>query len=114
MAAEFRISFDELARQSELDELRREVEALRRGDPLNPVRSELDPIAREINAGVNDTRGVHDTPSVTDRNHAAFEAAVAEANGEAAGGGPLYAVVRVDAPAEPTDPSKRAARRRGA
>ena len=29
MAAEFRASFDELARQSELDELRKEVEALR-------------------------------------------------------------------------------------
>ena len=34
MAAEFRASFDELARQSELDELRREVEALRSGRPL--------------------------------------------------------------------------------
>jgi len=34
MAAEFRASFDELARQSELDELRREVEALRTGRPL--------------------------------------------------------------------------------
>ncbi|HEY0438166.1 MAG TPA: Sec-independent protein translocase protein TatB, partial [Phenylobacterium sp.] len=31
MAAEFRASFDEMARQSELDELRREVEALRTG-----------------------------------------------------------------------------------
>lgn len=31
MAAEFRASFDELARQSELDELRREVAALRSG-----------------------------------------------------------------------------------
>src|SRR5471032_761859 len=31
MAAEFRASFDELARQSELDELRKEVEALRHG-----------------------------------------------------------------------------------
>lgn len=31
MAAEFRASFDEMARQSELDELRREVEAMRRG-----------------------------------------------------------------------------------
>ena len=30
MAAEFRSSFDEMARQSELDELRREVEAMRR------------------------------------------------------------------------------------
>ena len=35
MAAEFRASFDELARQSELDELRREVEAprMRTGGP---------------------------------------------------------------------------------
>src|SRR6201996_8930522 len=31
MAAEFRASFDELARQSEIDELRKEVEALRTG-----------------------------------------------------------------------------------
>jgi len=30
MAAEFRASFDEMARQSELDELRREVEAMRK------------------------------------------------------------------------------------
>lgn len=34
LAAEFRASFDEMARQSELDELRREVEALRTGQPL--------------------------------------------------------------------------------
>jgi sec-independent protein translocase protein TatB len=31
MAAEFRASFDEMARQSELDDLRKEVEAMRRG-----------------------------------------------------------------------------------
>ena len=31
MAAEFRASFDEIARQSELDELRREVDAMRAG-----------------------------------------------------------------------------------
>lgn len=31
MAAEFRASFDEMARQAELDELRKEVEALREG-----------------------------------------------------------------------------------
>jgi sec-independent protein translocase protein TatB len=34
MAAEFRASFDEIARQSELDELRREVEAMRAGTVL--------------------------------------------------------------------------------
>lgn len=31
MASEFRASFDEMARQSELDELRKEVDAMRRG-----------------------------------------------------------------------------------
>jgi sec-independent protein translocase protein TatB len=35
MAAEFRASFDELARQSELDALRREVEALRLARPAD-------------------------------------------------------------------------------
>ena len=42
LAAEFRSSFDELARQSELDELRREVDALRRGDLTQPVRKDID------------------------------------------------------------------------
>jgi sec-independent protein translocase protein TatB len=37
MAAEFRASFDELARQSELDELRKEVQALRSGNPIDFV-----------------------------------------------------------------------------
>ena len=32
MASEFRASFDEMARQSELDDLRKEVEAMRRGN----------------------------------------------------------------------------------
>ena len=41
MAAEFRASFDELARQSELDELRREVNALRTGKPLDIAASQL-------------------------------------------------------------------------
>src|SRR5271168_4530218 len=41
MAAEFRASFDELARQSELDELRKEVEALRRQPAVfNPLADE--------------------------------------------------------------------------
>ena len=42
LAAEFRASFDEMARQSELDELKKEVEALRRGDPVKAVSKEID------------------------------------------------------------------------
>ena len=40
LANEFRTGFDELARQAELDELKREVEALRRGDPFTDIEAE--------------------------------------------------------------------------
>ncbi|MGI8839462.1 MAG: Sec-independent protein translocase protein TatB [Caulobacteraceae bacterium] len=57
MAAEFRASFDEMARQSELDDLRREVEAMRSGAPLkNAVglgkESEAGQVFDEIDTGL--------------------------------------------------------------
>jgi sec-independent protein translocase protein TatB len=49
MAAEFRASFDEMARQSELDELRREVEALRAGQgPLAAADPLADPALKAM------------------------------------------------------------------
>jgi sec-independent protein translocase protein TatB len=50
MAAEFRASFDEMARQSELDELRREVEALRQGGYGQSVTQDIEGSLREIDA----------------------------------------------------------------
>ncbi len=47
MANEFRSSFDEMARQSELDELRKEVEALRTGQMV-PLGAEADAAFRDI------------------------------------------------------------------
>lgn len=41
MAQEFRSGFDELARQAELDELKREVESLRRTTSLREIEREL-------------------------------------------------------------------------
>lgn len=41
MAQEFRTGFDELARQAELDELKKEVDALRRTTSLQEIRTEL-------------------------------------------------------------------------
>lgn len=41
MAQEFRTGFDELARQAELDELKREVEALRRTTSLHEISREV-------------------------------------------------------------------------
>ncbi|MBV9550260.1 MAG: twin-arginine translocase subunit TatB [Alphaproteobacteria bacterium] len=41
MANEFKRSFDEMARQSELDELRKEVEALRSNNALTDIKQSL-------------------------------------------------------------------------
>ena len=50
MAEEFRASFDDMARQSELDELRREVEAMRQsqGALLSSETAEVNQVLREI------------------------------------------------------------------
>lgn len=53
MASEFRSSFDEMARQSELDELRKEVEALRTGQGMVPLGAEADAAFREIRNDLN-------------------------------------------------------------
>lgn len=53
MAQEFRNSFDELARQSELDDLRKEVEALR-SHSMRPLGPELDDHFAEFNQGLTD------------------------------------------------------------
>ena len=47
MANEFRKSFDEMARQSELDELRKEIDALRHDRPLADIEQRLRQILRE-------------------------------------------------------------------
>ena len=59
MAAEFRASFDEMARQSELDELRKEVEAMRQGQMADiaasttgGLTSTVDEIGRQLSDGV--------------------------------------------------------------
>lgn len=48
MANEFRASFDEMARQSELDDLRKEVEALRSGQGLHALGAEADEAFKDI------------------------------------------------------------------
>src|SRR5580693_5293535 len=63
MAAEFRASFDEMARQSELDELRKEVEAMRSA-AQQPVRTAMQSVGlgdvkAEIEAGMFNP---HETP----------------------------------------------------
>lgn len=61
MANEFRSSFDEMARQSELDELRKEVEALRTGQGMVPLGAEADAAFREIRNDLN--KPLYETPN---------------------------------------------------
>ena len=53
MAADCRASFDEMARQSELDELRKEVEALRTGSLAKPLGAETEATFRQISDDLN-------------------------------------------------------------
>ena len=53
MANEFRASFDEMARQSELDELRKEVDALRRGQGMYPLGAEAQAAFQDISSELN-------------------------------------------------------------
>ena len=56
MANEFRASFDEMARQSELDDLRKEVEAMRRGQfgDSTDYNSEMRSTVSEIESSMSD------------------------------------------------------------
>lgn len=53
LASEFRSSFDEMARQSELDDLRREVEALRDGRFGDHAKPEIESHLADIHAGLS-------------------------------------------------------------
>ena len=65
MANEFRSSFDEMARQSELDELRKEVEALRTNQMV-PLGAEADAAFRDIRNDLNKPLvGPVDQPTLT-------------------------------------------------
>ena len=62
MASEFRRSFDEMARQTELDELRKEIEALKKNNPVNDVANSMSEVTAEIDRAVQATDGAADVP----------------------------------------------------
>jgi len=71
MASEFRRSFDEMARQTELDELRKEIEELKKSNPVSDVTREMD----DLNSTVDSALAVTDVP-VTPGAEAAADSAV--------------------------------------
>ncbi len=74
MASEFRRSFDEMARQTELDELRKEIEALKKNNPVSDLNQEME----DLNRTVDSAMAVNDVP-VTQSDEAAAESATENA-----------------------------------
>jgi Tat protein translocase TatB subunit len=52
MADEFRASFDDMARQSELDDLRKEVESLRSGKSFSPIVDDINDTMNRIEGDI--------------------------------------------------------------
>jgi len=48
LAADFQHSFDEMGRQTELEELRREINALKSGGPIGDIKRDLEEAERDI------------------------------------------------------------------
>jgi sec-independent protein translocase protein TatB len=97
MANEFRAGFDELARQAELDELRKEVDALRQANPLNPIRDEAAALQRDVTAPLGQDVTTYDPT------------AAAETLDEASAGAPVdeappTTLEEVDLPRDEADP----------
>lgn len=57
MANEFRSSFEDMARQSELDDLRKEVEALRTGGTMHALGADADAAFKDIRDDLNRAPG---------------------------------------------------------
>jgi sec-independent protein translocase protein TatB len=54
MANEFRKSFDEMARQAELDELRKEIEDLKKNNPISDITNSVAEMQTAINEPAGD------------------------------------------------------------
>ena len=52
MANEFRKSFDEMARQAELDELRKEIEDLKKNNPVSDLASSMTGVQAEVSSSI--------------------------------------------------------------
>jgi sec-independent protein translocase protein TatB len=74
MANEFRKSFDEMARQSELDELRQEIENLRRERPLSELENEMNKPLEPANVMRPITPPLDPGPAMDVHNHTVEEA----------------------------------------
>ena len=64
MANEFRKSFDEMARQAELDELRKEIEDLKKNNPIAEMANSMKEVGAQMSAAAP-IEGAGQTPAET-------------------------------------------------
>ncbi|HEX2759633.1 MAG TPA: hypothetical protein VHM27_03925, partial [Rhizomicrobium sp.] len=96
----FRRSFDEMARQTELDELRKEIEELKKNNPVNDVANSMSEVTAEIDRAVQTTNGATDVaPDVEGAGQTPAETSPAvEGSPEPRSG--EFAITETSAPAE--------------
>jgi sec-independent protein translocase protein TatB len=66
MATEFRRSFDEMARESELAELRKEIEDLKNNNPVSDLASSMASLESEVNSSVEAVAPATNAPAATE------------------------------------------------
>src|SRR3984957_11128106 len=94
MANEFRKSFDEIARQVELDELRKEIEDLKKNNPIAEMANSMSEVGTMMSASAP-VEGAGETPPQTS---APVEGHTEPRSGE-------FAVTDTPPPAFPKDPA---------
>lgn len=62
MAAEFQAAFDDIAKQSELDELKKEIEELKRNNAMTQAQEDLAAVEADINSAVMRQPAEPETP----------------------------------------------------
>lgn len=80
MANEFRAAFDDIARQAELDDLRKEIEDLKRDNAVTEAMDELKSVEKDINDSVmREERAMMDELSDSDASDTKTESVEAPA-----------------------------------
>jgi len=57
LAGEFRAAFDQMARDAEMEEMRKEIEALKRANPVAEARREFDAALRPVETAMREEAG---------------------------------------------------------
>ncbi|HEX4026207.1 MAG TPA: Sec-independent protein translocase protein TatB [Rhizomicrobium sp.] len=95
MANEFRKSFDEMARQAELDELRKEIDDLKKNNPITEMANSMAEVGSVMSQTAAVTEGAVQTPAETT---APVEGHIEPRSGE-------FAVTDAAAPASSNEPA---------